>query len=88
MLWRLGQIERFEPRRDLVEAWCAASVLRDGLPVILGPLIAFDLRLANGLVILALALDLDRNRQPLHPLWRLDLVAVPPIAPSELHLVL
>ena len=86
MRWRLGKIEWLKPRRNLVEAWGAAVILRKGLPVVLCPLGTFDFGLANGLVIFTL--DLDRNRQPLHPLWRLDLVAVPPVAPGVLHVVI
>lgn len=85
MRWWLRQIERFEPGCDLVEAWCAAIILRKGLPVFRYPLGTFGFGLANGLVIFAL--DLDRNRQPLHPLRRLDLVAIPPVAPGVLHVV-
>ena len=51
----------------------------------LGPIHALNFRFSNGLVIFAL--HLHRNGQPLQTLRGLDLVAVTPVAPGILHVV-
>src|SRR3990167_7029009 len=84
-LW-LRHIKRLKPSRNLAEKRCTPIVLRKCLPMVACPQGAFDLGFANSLVILAF--HFDRNRQPLHSLRSLDLVAITPVTTGVLHVVI
>src|SRR5438477_11758432 len=79
-------IERLEQAGNLFEMRCTTIVLDNSLPVRLFPIGAVNFRFADGLVVFALYLD--RNGEPLLPLWCLDLIAVAPVAARILHIVI
>ena len=77
-------IEGPDPRRQGFEMRGTLIVHGQAPPMLLRPWLR-DLGLVDRLEIAALG-D-DRDRQPLHALRRLDLVAVAPVAPGELRVV-
>ena len=79
------EVERLEQRCNFIEMPCATVVLGQSLPVCFRPVGAINFRLADSLVVFALRLDWDG--EPLLPLRRLDLVAITPVAPGKLHVV-
>ena len=81
----LPEINRLQPRRNLGEMGSTSIVLHQGAPVYPRPFLTVYQRLPDLLVVFAL--DLNRHRQPLHPLRRLYLVAVAPVAAGVLHVV-
>ena len=78
-------VERLEQGGNFFEMRRTAVVLGDGLPVRFCPVGTVYFRFADGLEVFAL--HLDRNGEPLRPLWCLDLIAVAPVAPGVLHVV-
>src|SRR5208283_3392791 len=84
---RLGiQIERLQPLGDFIKIWRPMITMPQSLAVGQPPVCPVDFCIPDGLMVSALGFD--GNGQPLHAVRCFDLVAITPVAPGVLHVII